>query len=106
MRDLLHLPSGCDTVGELLLEAHDVFAVEKGERDEVKEVCHDIAAGGSPPIRQQVWQVPFALHKRVNELVCEMLSDGVVREASTPWASAVVLGRRMENCVSVLTIAG
>ena len=37
-----------------LLEAHDVFSVEKVERGEVKEVCHEIAAGDSPPIRQQV----------------------------------------------------
>ena len=90
MRDLLHLPSGCDAVGELVLEAHDVFAVEKGERGEVKEVCHEIATGDSPPIRQQVRRVPFALRKRVNELV----SGGVVRESSSPWASPVALVRK------------
>ena len=47
LRDLLHLPSGYDAVGELVLEVHDVFAVEKGERGEVKEVSHEIAAGDS-----------------------------------------------------------
>ena len=94
LRDLLHLPSGCDAVGKLVLEAHDVCAVEKGERGEVKEVCHEIAAGDNPPIRQQVRRVPFALRKRVNELVGEMLSGGVVRESSSPWASPVVLVRK------------
>ena len=94
LRDLLHLPSGCDAVDELVLEAHDVFAVEKGERGEVKEVCHEIAAGDSPPIRQQVRRVPFALRKRVNELVGEMLSGGIVRESSSPWAIPVVLVRK------------
>ena len=41
-----------------------------------------------------MWRVPFALRKRVDELVGELLSSGVVRELSSPWASPVVLVRK------------
>ena len=62
---------------------------EKRERGEVKQICHEIVTGDLP-----VGRVSFALRKKVDELVGEMLSGGVVRESSSPWASPVVLVRK------------
>ena len=38
--------------------------------------------GDSPPIRQPVCRIPFALREKVAGLVDEMLSGGVIRESS------------------------
>ncbi len=63
---------------EAVLEAHDVLAVNEGERGEVRDVKHDIMTGDSPPIRQQVHRVSFELRERVARMVNEMLQGGVV----------------------------
>lgn len=44
-----------------MLETHDVFATEEGERGEVREVKHEIVTGGSPSVREPICRVPFAL---------------------------------------------
>ena len=43
-----------------MLRAHDVFAVDDGERGCVQEVQHEIVTSDSPPIRQQARSVLFA----------------------------------------------
>ena len=78
---LLNLKFGCNAIAEQVLEAHDVFAIDEGERGEVREVQHEIVTGDSPPIRQPVRRIPFALREKVAGLVDEMLR-GVIRESS------------------------
>ena len=63
---------------EIVLGSHDVFAVEESERGEVRDVCHKVETGDSPPVRQAVRRVPFALRERMGEMVSEMLSGGVI----------------------------
>ena len=67
-----------------MLEAHDVFAIDEGERGQVREVQHEIVTGDSPPIRQPVRRIPFALREKVAGLVDEMLRGGVIRESASP----------------------
>ena len=54
---LLNLKCGCDARAEQVLEAHDVFAIDEGERGEVREVQHEIVTGDSFPIRQPVREI-------------------------------------------------
>ena len=61
---------------EIVLGSHDVFAVDESERGEVRDVCHKVETGDSPPVRQAVRRVPFALRERMGEMVSEMLSGG------------------------------
>ena len=61
---------------QLLLEAHDVFALGEMERGEVKEVEHEIHTGDHPPIRQYPRRVPFSLRPEITRLVNEMLATG------------------------------
>ena len=62
----------------------------------MREVQHEVETGDSPPIRQHVRRVPFALREKVAGLVGEMLSNGVIREFASPWASPVVLVKKKE----------
>jgi len=91
---LLGAEWGNGAVRELVLDSHDVFAVMDGERGEVKEVCHEVETGDSPPVRQAARRVPFALREGMSRLVDEMLSGGVIRESASPWASPVVLVKK------------
>ena len=91
---ILGLGDEWEGVRQQVLEAHDVFALDEGERGEVREVQHEVETGDSPSIRQLVRRVPFALREKVAGLVGEMLSNGVIRESASPWASPVVLVKK------------
>ena len=45
----------------------------------------------SPPIKQHARRIPFALRKKVEELVDDMLEKKVIHASKSPWASPVVL---------------
>ena len=81
MSGLLNLKRECNAIEERVLEAHDVVAIDEGEHGEVREVQHEIVTGDTPPIRQPVRRIPFALREKVAGLVDEMLR-GVIRESS------------------------
>ena len=91
---ILRFEKESEAIREQVLGAHDVFAVDEGELGEVREVQHGIVTGDSPPIRQPVRRVPFALREKVAGLVNDMLSGGIIRESDSPWASPVVLVKK------------
>ena len=78
----------------LIQEADDVFAVDDGERGEVKEFEHEIVTGDYPPVKQLPRRVPFALKAELSKQVGDMLAGGVIEESCSPWASPVVLVRK------------
>ena len=69
----------------------DVFALDSSELGSTDLVMHSIDTGDTPPIKQSVRRVPFALHGTVDEMVGEMLDQGVVEPSQSPWSSPVVL---------------
>ena len=84
---ILRFQKESEAIREQVLGAHDVFAVDEGELGEVREVQHGIVTGDSPPIRQPVRRIPFALREKVAGLVNDMLSGS---ESDSPWASPVL----------------
>ena len=54
-------------------------------------VTHVIDTGDSIPIKQHPRRIPFSLRSRVDQLVSEMLYQGIVVPSKSPWASPVVL---------------
>ena len=54
-------------------------------------VTHSINTGDSPPIKQPARRIPFALRKKAEELVDDMLQKRVIHPSNSPWASPVVL---------------
>ena len=47
-------------------------------------VEHNIETSEHPPIKQPPRRIPFSLHSKVETFVQEMLSQGVVKESSSP----------------------
>ena len=86
-----------------MLLAHDVFAVEDGEKGEVEEVHHHIDTGDSRPIREGPRRVPFALRSEMSRQVSDMLRGGVIQESVSFWASPVVLVKKKVECLRFCT---
>ena len=84
-------------VRSCVLQAHDVFAVEKGELGSVSEVQHHIKTEDCSPVRQPPRRVPFSLRPEISRMVNEMLQAQVIEESSSPWASPVVLVRKKDG---------
>ena len=78
-------------LGSLLKDYEDTFAMEPSELGSTDWVKHIICTGDHPPIRQPPHHIPFALHEKVENLVGEMLEQGVIQLSQSPWASPVVL---------------
>lgn len=84
---------------ELVASYSDVFALDPSELGTTDATTHIIDTGDHRPIRQPVRRTPFALRSKVDELVKEMLEQGVVVPSKSPWASPVVLVRKKDGGV-------
>ena len=62
-----------------------------------KIVSHHIDTGNHSPIHQSLRRTPFSLCKRINEMIEEMLSQGVVKHSQSPWASPIVLVKKKDG---------
>ena len=90
-------PEEVSQVRSCVLQAQDVFAVEKGELGNVSEVQHRIETEDGSPVRQAPRRVPFSLRPEISRMVNEMLRARVIEESCSPWASPVVLVRKKDG---------
>ena len=90
-------PEEVSQVRSCVLQAQDVFAVEKGELGNVSEVQHHIETEDGSPVRQAPRRVPFSLRPEISRMVNEMLRAQVIEESCSPWASPVVLVRKKDG---------
>ena len=75
---------------DLVLEFSNVFAIDQSELGTTDVVTHVIDMGNSAPIKQPPRRIPFALREKVDQLVKEMLDQGVVTPSKSTWGSPVV----------------
>ena len=75
----------------LVAEYSDIFALDKSELGVTDIVSHTIDTSSNPPIRQPVRRTPFALRKKMEELIQNMMPQGVIKQSSSPWTSPVML---------------
>ena len=76
-----------------------MLAVDASELGTTDLVTHSIDTGDHPPVRQPHRRMPFALRTKVDEMVSDMLSQGVIRPSQSPWASPVVLVRKKDGSI-------
>ena len=87
-------PDQLASLMELVEQYSEIFALDVTELGCTNLVTHSIDTGDSPPICQTVRHVPFALHAKMEQLVQEMIEQGVIQHSSSPWASPVVLVKK------------
>ena len=76
-----------------LMDHHEVFALEEGERGETSLMQLEIDTGNATPIKQQPRRLPFAVREVAQQLDA-MTAAGVIQPSQSPWASPVVLVRK------------
>ena len=77
-----------------LMDHHEVFALEEGERGETSLMQLEIDTGNAIPIKQQPRRLPFAVREEVAQQLDAMTAAGVIQPSQSPWASPVVLVRK------------
>ena len=80
-----------------LLERHQDFSLEDGERGETSLVEMHIDTGDSSPRKQPVRRIPFAVRQEVATQLRKMQDSGVIQASNSPWASPVVLVRKRDG---------
>ena len=72
-------------------EYADLFVLTSAEIGRTDLVHHIIDTGDNAPVKQPPRRIPFALRPKVEEMMSEMLHQGVIQESFSPWASPIVL---------------
>ena len=90
-------PQEVKQLNDLIIEFSDIFAADQSELSSTDVVTHVIDTGDSSPIKQHPRCIPFALRSKVDQLVTEMLDQGIVVPSKSPWASPVVLVAKKDS---------
>ena len=80
-------------------EFSDVFALNPEEVGHTESVQHKINTGGHTPVKQPPRRIPFSMRKKVEEMVEEMLKNGIIEHSTSPWASPIVLVSKPDGSI-------
>lgn len=90
-------------IRELLLEYHDVFALNDNELGETDVVTHSIDTGSAPPVKSTPRRLAYSLHKELEKEMDNLLQTCCIELSVSPYASPLVLVRkktgRLRVCV-------
>ena len=89
--------SSFDGLRQLLTRYRSVFSESDNDLDLTDIVVHHIDTGFAKPIRQQLRRYPPAHVEAISTHVDNMLKQGVIEPASSPWASNIVLVRKKDG---------
>ncbi|GBO17450.1 Transposon Ty3-I Gag-Pol polyprotein [Araneus ventricosus] len=103
-----HLPSSLDNleildegqrtaVRKLLKEFQNLFSTCDADVGRCNMTQHRINTGDHPPIKQYPRRLPLARKEEADNLVKEMVDNGIIEESSGPWASPIVLVRKKDG---------
>ena len=93
------LPTERQQLQSLIESYSDVFALDSSELGSTELVTHTIYTGDHRPVCQPARRTPFALRRKFDQLVQEMLDQNVVEPSSSPWASPIVLVQKKDGGV-------
>ncbi|GBM47244.1 Retrovirus-related Pol polyprotein from transposon 297 [Araneus ventricosus] len=103
-----HLPSSLDNlemldegqrtaVRKLLKEFQNLFSTCDADVGRCNMTQHRINTGDHPPIKQYPRRLPLARKEETDNLVKEMVDNGIIEESSGPWASPIVLVKKKDG---------
>ncbi|GBM66543.1 Retrovirus-related Pol polyprotein from transposon 297 [Araneus ventricosus] len=103
-----HLPSSLENleildegqrtaVRKLLKEFQNLFSTCDADVGRCNMTQHRINTGDHPPIKQYPRRLPLARKEEVDNLVKEMVDNGIIEESSGPWTSLIVLVKKKDG---------
>ena len=84
---------------QLLTRFQGQFAAKEGDLGRTELTTHRIETGTSAPIKQRPRRIPLHQKVVVEAEINAMLEKGVIKPASGPWASPIVLVRKKDGKV-------
>ena len=82
---------------EMLCQYRSVFSESELNLGRTNVVVHSIDTGDSRPVRQTLRRVPPLHHQVTEKHVDDMLRQGIIEPALSPWASNVVLVKKKDG---------
>lgn len=81
----------CHKLKELLGKHQGVFWKSDLDLGYTTSVTHSIPTGDAPPIKQRHRCVPPQIFQQFKKHIQDFVSQGVLRESRSPWASPAVI---------------
>lgn len=81
----------------LLQKWEGVFAAHEEDYGRTGIVSHVIPTGDAAPIRERYRPIPPLLYQEMRGLLQGMLTSGIIRESTSPWAAPIVLVRKKDG---------
>lgn len=80
------------TINNVLRTYEDVFSSKRTPVNVARSLQPAVIdTGDVVPIRQNPYRLPFSKRQKVEECINEMLTDGIIRPSTSPWASPITL---------------
>ncbi|XP_023807866.1 uncharacterized protein LOC111946903 [Oryzias latipes] len=83
----------------LLATHQDVFSQNENDYGYTTSVTHCISTGDAPPIKQRHRRVPPQVFQEFKKHVHELVSQGILKESTSPWASPAVIVIKKDGSV-------
>lgn len=98
--DLQRLSSTqCRKLTDLLAKHQDVFSKNDSDLGYTTSVTHNIPTGDAPPIKQRHRRVPPQIFQQFKKHIQDLVSQEVLRESRSPWASPAVIVMKKDGSV-------
>ena len=75
----------------LLKEFSDIFSISKSDIGLTGMVTHEIDTGDEKPICTPYRRIPLALEEKVDDMVKELQTKGIIRPSLSPWNAPLVV---------------
>jgi len=89
--------SACIALYEILKDHIDVFSRSEYDLGRTEIITHHIDTGDARPVRQPLRRFPPAHREAISTHVDNMVSQGIVESAASPWASNIVLVKKRDG---------
>ena len=89
--------NACVALQSILLKHADVFSENENDLGKTDIIMHHIDTGDARPVRQPLRRFPPAHVEAISNHVDNMLTQGTIEPASSPWASNVVLVKKKDG---------
>ncbi|XP_052392086.1 uncharacterized protein LOC127939541 [Carassius gibelio] len=83
----------------LLAKHSDVFSKNDCDFGYTTAVTHSVPTGDAPPIKQRHRRIPPQVFQEVKKHVQDLVSQGILRESCSPWASPAVIVIKKDGSV-------
>ncbi|KAJ8346574.1 hypothetical protein SKAU_G00279750 [Synaphobranchus kaupii] len=92
-------PSQLQEFNKLLQKHSDVFSKDENDFGYTTTVTHSILTGETHPIKQKHRRIPPQVFQEFKRHVQDLVTQGVLKESSSPWASPAVIVIRKDGSV-------